>query len=150
MTPQATRGHQNPPLPVRSRNLNQGTLDRIELMRKCAQQTSTESCRRRDTGKGVWSPDWSITNSYIESQNADRQSVPNLSEWNEYIMYVSRDGKYRPAKEIYHLIESMNKHPWTPEALTPKASCSTLCARLARRNPTRFNRMNNMYAVPSQ
>ena len=145
MTPGASRGHQNPPLPMRSRKLNQGTLDRIELMRKCAQQTSTESCRRRDTGKGAWAPDWSSTN-----HRDERQSVPNLSGWNEYIRYVSRDGTYRTSKQIFHLIESMDEHPWVPTAKSPCASCSTLCARLARREPTRFNRVNNMYAVTSQ
>ena len=57
--------------------------------------------------------------------------IPNkLNTWNEYILYVCRDGKQRTAREIFNEIEEMDEKPWSKEAATPSATCSANCGTL--------------------
>jgi len=59
-----------------------------------------------------------------------------LKTWNDYILYVLRDGKQKTSKEIFNEINEineineMNKKPFLPEAKTPASTCSATCGTL--------------------
>ena len=57
-----------------------------------------------------------------------------LKTWNDYILYVLRDGKQKTTKEIFNVINEMNKKPFPPEAKTPASTCSATCGTLFAKN----------------
>ena len=59
---------------------------------------------------------------------------PELKTWNDYILYVLRDGKQKTTKEIFNVINEMNKKPFPPEAKTPASTCSATCGTLFTKN----------------
>ena len=59
---------------------------------------------------------------------------PELKTWNDYILYVLRDGKQKTSKEIFNEINKMNEKPFPPEAKTPSSTCSTTCGTLFAKN----------------
>lgn len=63
----------------------------------------------------------------------DRDDV-ELKTWNDYILYVLRDGKQKTSKEIFNVINEMNKKPFPPEAKTPSSTCSATCGTLFAKN----------------
>ena len=67
----------------------------------------------------------------------DMKVAVDLTNWNEYILHVCKDGAMREATEICNMIKSMDTHPWVSDAKTPEASCSTMCLRLVRSNKLR-------------
>ena len=59
---------------------------------------------------------------------------PELKTWNDYILYVLRDGKQRTAKEIFNIINGMDQKPFPPEAKTPVKTCGSICGTLFTKN----------------
>ena len=59
---------------------------------------------------------------------------PELKTWNDYILYVLRDGKQKTTKEIFNVINEMNKKPFPPEAKTPASTCNATCGTLFAKN----------------
>ena len=57
-----------------------------------------------------------------------------LNSWSDYILYVLRDGKQRTSKEIFNVINNMDKKPFTPEAKTPASTCGSICGFLFTNN----------------
>lgn len=53
-----------------------------------------------------------------------------LHTWNDYILYICRDGKQRTSTEIFEKINEMETKPWSKCAKTPDASCSSACGTL--------------------
>ena len=70
----------------------------------------------------------------IEINKTTPEEKITLNGWNDYILYVCRDGTKRTANEIYNLIELMETHPWSSEAKTPMATCYRTCNDLCERN----------------
>ena len=59
------------------------------------------------------------------------EDIPKkLHTWNDYILYVCRDGKQRTSTEIFEEINGMETKPGSKEAKTPSASCSSACGTL--------------------
>ena len=59
---------------------------------------------------------------------------PELKTWNDYILYVLRDGKQKTSKDIFNIINEMNKKPFPPEAKTPASTCNATCGTLFAKN----------------
>ena len=57
-----------------------------------------------------------------------------LKTWNDYILHICRDGQLRTAREIFNVINKMDKKPFTPEAKTPATTCSANCGTLFTKN----------------
>ena len=53
-----------------------------------------------------------------------------LKTWNDYILHICKDGNQRTTREIFDEIRSMDSQPWSPEAKTPEATCSSVCGQL--------------------
>lgn len=57
-----------------------------------------------------------------------------LKTWNDYILYVLRDGKQKTSKEIFNVINEMNMKPFPPDAKTPASTCGSICGTLFKKN----------------
>ena len=57
-----------------------------------------------------------------------------LKTWNDYIIHICRDGQQRTAREIFNIIDKMDKKPFPPEAKTPASTCGSICGTLFTKN----------------
>ena len=57
-----------------------------------------------------------------------------LKTWKDYILHICRDGQLRTAREIFNVINNMDKKPFPPEAKTPASTCSANCGTLFTKN----------------
>jgi hypothetical protein len=69
-----------------------------------------------------------------ENEQLKKELGFNLKTWNDYILYVGRDGKQRTSREIFNEIELMETKPWASDAKTPESTCSATCGTLFSKN----------------
>ena len=70
----------------------------------------------------------------LKKQLQDILKEPELKTWNDYVLFVCRDGKQRTVREIFNEIDKMSIKPWTSDAKTPCSTCSSICGDLFKHN----------------
>lgn len=66
----------------------------------------------------------------LEKIKTEEKEKHGLNTWDEYILFVCKDGKQRTSKEIFYEIKKMKTHPWSDKAKTPENSCNERCGSL--------------------